>query len=339
MVKRAPLLAPLVPQLLLLLLLFVHRARFVGKFDVVLGRPLMLLLLRLAETALVVLVLLFPLGHRWSPPSSNRHTVVFTVWAPRICARFGRKENEHHIGGMMMGVAGNGSRVGATRLIFVRHGQTEWNAEGRIQGSSDTPLDDAGREQARRAGRRLGRFFRTARFLPAAVYSSDLSRALETARIVREQLPRRERVVLRTTPALRELGYGEWEGKTRAELEAEGWGEALRRWHGGDADALPPGAETKAEADARVDEFLACVVPRHSGETIIIVGHGGSLRLMLCRLLPLSPDEWGRVRLANTSLSEAFLVPGRRPRVTRINDTAHLEAMPGPRLAGPLQGP
>lgn len=225
-----------------------------------------------------------------------------------------------------------------TRLILLRHGQTEWNVAGRIQGSSDTPLDETGREQARRAGRRLAAAAAEGRFAPAAVYSSDLTRASDTARIVLAQFGTGARTVpLRTSGALRELGYGQWEGKTRGELEAEGWGETLRRWHRGDADALPPGAETKAAADGRVDTFLACVVPRHPGETILVVGHGGSLRLMLCRLLGLSPDQWDRVRLANTSISEIVLAPGRRPRVVRVNDVDHLRGMPGRRLTGPLQ--
>lgn len=219
-----------------------------------------------------------------------------------------------------------------TTLLIVRHGQTEWNALGRIQGASNTPLNAIGIEQARRIARRL------ATTPVAAVYSSDLSRAADTARIIRERFAAAGEVPLRLSPRLREIAYGDWEGRTREELEATGWGDALRRWQAGCRGPLPEGAETREQADARIDEFLACVVPRHAGETVVIVGHGGTLRLMLCRLLGLPPERWGRVRLANTSLSKAVLAPGRRPSVPFVNDTAHLRGMPGGRrLAGPLQ--
>src|SRR5690625_4543857 len=140
-------------------------------------------------------------------------------------------------------------------LLLVRHGQTAWNASGRVQGASDTPLDAVGREQARRVARRL------ASEPIAAVYASDLSRAAETARIIWEHVNAAgpTSVRLRLCSELRELGYGEWEGKTRADLEAAGWGEALRKWHAGLSAALPPGAEGKKRADARVRRSLACV--------------------------------------------------------------------------------
>lgn len=220
------------------------------------------------------------------------------------------------------------TQSGETTLLLVRHGQTDWNVAGRIQGASDTPLNENGREQARRLAARLSGL------AVEAVYSSDLARAAETARIVRGQ----RHVPLRLTTSLREIRYGEWEGKTRAELEEAGLARTLSRWNDGHAVPEPAGGETREQVDERVDRFLACVVPRHEGHTIIVVSHGGTLRLMLCRLLGLSASQWGQVRQGNTALSKAVLVPGRRPRVVFMNDTAHLRGTRFDRaLSGALQ--
>lgn len=216
---------------------------------------------------------------------------------------------------------------GPTTLFLVRHGLTDWNAEGRIQGNSDIPLNRDGRSQARRLARRL-------RAVPLdAVYTSDLDRAVETAHIVKGERP----IALRSTENLREFCYGAWEGKTRVQLEAAGLGPTLRRWNEGRAVLPPRGGETREDVDERIDHFLAAVIPRHAGETMLVVSHGGTLRLMLCRLLGMSPEKWGAVRQGNTALSKAVLVPGKPPRVELINDTSHLRGTRFDRTAGPLQ--
>lgn len=216
-----------------------------------------------------------------------------------------------------------------TTLLLVRHGQTDWNVAGRIQGATDTPLNVNGQEQARLLARRL------AGVTVAAMYSSDLERAARTARIIRPS----QDVPIRLTPTLREINYGAWEGKTRSELEKTGHRTALRRWNDGHAVDAPEGGESREQVDARIDCFLASVVPRHAGETIVIVSHGGTLRLMLCRLLGWPIAKWGAVRLGNTALSKAVLMPGERPRVEFINDTDHLHGTRFERAAatGPLQ--
>ena len=112
--------------------------------------------------------------------------------------------------------------MAATTILLVRHGETDWNRDRRVQGHTDVPLNETGREQARAlAGELAGEPL-------AAVYSSDLSRALETATIVAE--PRS--LAVTTLPALREKHFGTWEGLTDAEVltrfpdaHATGWGD------------------------------------------------------------------------------------------------------------------
>lgn len=182
-----------------------------------------------------------------------------------------------------------------------------------MQGWSDVPLNETGRKQARRLGERL------AGTPVTAVYSSDLSRSLWTADAVASFC----RAPILVTPALREVRYGDLEGRTRDEILAMGYGPWWRDWNAG-IDVPAPGGETLASAAARADAVLSCVIPRHAGETVVLVAHGGTLRLMICRLMGWPTGEWGRVRIANTGLVEAVVVPGRPARFVRVNDTAHL---------------
>lgn len=206
------------------------------------------------------------------------------------------------------------------RLLLVRHGETDWNATGRIQGSNDIPLNDTGRKQAERLHRRLATVFID------AAYSSDLARAAETAHIVlgADSHPLRSTVPIRVTPALREISYGEWEGRTREELEADGCGPWLQAWVKGAPCDTPEGGESREEVDARVDHFLSCIFPRHAGQTVLVVSHGGTLRLLIARLRGQPVSGWGDVRQGNTALSEVLLRPGGPAEFVRVNDVEHL---------------
>jgi len=207
------------------------------------------------------------------------------------------------------------------RLLLVRHGETDWNASGRIQGATDIPLNDTGRRQALKLQRRL------AAVAVHAAYTSDLSRCVETARIVLDgqRRPVRRDVRLRSTRALRELSYGEWEGATRDELEADGHGPWLTAWSSGAQCATPRGGESREQADLRMDHFLSSIFPRHEDDTVLVVSHGGPLRLLIARLLGRPVRGWGQVRQANTALSEVVVHPGGVVHFTRINDVTHLK--------------
>ncbi|MFO7265860.1 MAG: histidine phosphatase family protein [Bacillota bacterium] len=202
------------------------------------------------------------------------------------------------------------------RLLLVRHGETDWNASERIQGWTDIPLNAAGRRQARLLAERLREE------AVAAVYSSDLARALETARYLALERPGGA-VPLRVTETLREIRYGEWEGKTRQELVQAGCGPWLEAWVRGHPCPAPRGGETREEVDRRVERFLSAIFPRHEQETVIVVSHGGPLRLLLARLAGRPVSGWGGVRQANAALSEVIVEPGRPPVLVRVNDTTH----------------
>jgi broad specificity phosphatase PhoE len=153
------------------------------------------------------------------------------------------------------------------RLVLVRHGETEWNRDGRWQGGSDTQLNDLGREQARMLAKELDDRI-------DVVYSSDLSRARETADIVASKLG----LEVRVDPRLRERSFGSWEGLTTAEIE-ERFADSHRRWRDG-ASAGADDAETFEDFFTRVNGFLADLLRLHAGENVLVISHGGSIRVI-----------------------------------------------------------
>ena len=152
-------------------------------------------------------------------------------------------------------------------MLLVRHGETDWNRDGRWQGGSDTELNDLGRDQARALAAELDGDI-------DVVYSSDLARARETAEIVSAKLG----LDVRLDPRLRERGFGEWEGLTSTEIE-ERFGEADQRWRAGEGPGADD-AEPFEDFSARINDFLADVLRLHPGEQVLVVSHGGSIRVI-----------------------------------------------------------
>jgi len=152
-----------------------------------------------------------------------------------------------------------------TTIVFARHGLTDWNVERRYQGHLDPPLNDTGRAQARDLAERL------AGLDLAAIYASDLSRAHETATIVAAT----RRLPVTPERGLREVDVGSWSGLTRDEV-ARRFSEP-RRHDGETDDAL----------FTRVHEAVVRIARAHHDQTILIVSHGASLRLLQRRVLRL----------------------------------------------------
>ena len=145
----------------------------------------------------------------------------------------------------------------------MRHGETDWNLDRRLQGHSDRPLNDTGRKQARSLAEEL------ADEPLDAVYSSDLARADETARIVAEV----HGLQVTTLSELRERHFGTWEGLSDAEI-GERFPEEIASGTLGDG-------ETREEMDQRVLAALRKISGEHPGGTVLVVSHGGPLRSIL----------------------------------------------------------
>lgn len=153
-----------------------------------------------------------------------------------------------------------------TELILVRHGETAWNAEHRIQGHLDSPLNDEGLAQALLLGERLGRE------AFAHFYSSDLGRALQTAQ------PIADRSGMRPVPEplLRERNLGVFQGLTGPECQRR-FPEDYERFHRRDPDHVVPQGESIRQVHARVSGLLETLAQRHRGERVLVVTHGGVL--------------------------------------------------------------
>lgn len=202
------------------------------------------------------------------------------------------------------------------RLLLARHGRTAWNAERRFQGQRDVPLDQEGRLQADALAHRLSDE-------PIdAIFASDLRRAWETA----EAIAALQRLPVQPEPRLREIAFGEWEGLTTDEIEqvSPGW---MVAWQNDPREAPPPGAENLDQVTRRVGAAMADIVARHQDETVLIVAHGGVLRVLLCMVLDLPPDAFWRFRFELASLSQVNVCESGST-LNTLNDTAHLRAKP-----------
>ncbi len=201
----------------------------------------------------------------------------------------------------------------ATRIIAVRHGETAWNVDTRIQGHLDIALNETGRWQAAQVARAL------AQEPLAAVYTSDLQRAHATAQAIAQA----SGAPLVAEPGLRERSFGELEGRTFAEIEAE-LPEQARRWRQRDPHFAPTGGETLVQLRERIAATTHRLAAQHTEQLIVLVAHGGVLD-MLYRLatgLDLqAPRTW---QVTNASINRLLWTP---QGLTLVGwaDTQHLD--------------
>jgi broad specificity phosphatase PhoE len=203
------------------------------------------------------------------------------------------------------------------RILLARHGETEFNVQGRWQGQADSPLTTRGQAQARELGRALA-------IDPiGAVYSSDLGRAAQTAAVV--AAPHGLTVI--TDPRLREIAVGAWTGLNRAEIEALTPG-LVQRWSTEPSTMQLPGGETLTVAQARVLAFFAARMPAHADETIVVITHGAIGQTILAAALgrPLS-DLWLKERMDNCQISRLAWTPADGLELIELCDVRHLESV------------
>ena len=185
----------------------------------------------------------------------------------------------------------------ATTVYLVRHGVTDWNLDKRFQGQLDIPLSEEGWSQARAVARWLES--RKAPF--SALYSSDLSRAAQTAEAIGERL----QLVPVLVTAFREINCGEWQGLSVGEVEQHYPGQ-LAEWREHVATFTLPGGESVPQVQARVFAAFREVVSRHAGESIIIVSHGAALSALQIAVFGwdlVTTWKASRTRLGNTGVT------------------------------------
>lgn len=204
------------------------------------------------------------------------------------------------------------SKAPTTRLLLIRHGETEASREYRQCGKSDLPLTPEGLSQARAVAGRIG-----ARKGVARVYSSPLLRTTQTATAVADELG----LPVRADDRLVEADFGEWEGLTGQQIQARD--PELRDQWLSDPTTTAPGGESFAQVAARVEAFLAEVVERHPGENIVVVSHVTPIKLALKSALGCGWEILTRLFLDVASLSIAEFAPEGRSSVRLVNDISH----------------
>jgi probable phosphoglycerate mutase len=186
----------------------------------------------------------------------------------------------------------------ATRILAIRHGETLWNVDSRIQGHLNIGLNDTGRWQAERLGMAL-------KDEPiAAIYASDLSRAHDTALAV----SRHTGVPVQPEPGLRERSFGEFEGRTFAEIETE-LPEQAKRWRQRDPTFTPGGGESLLMLETRILSVIARLAAQHPGEQIALFAHGGVMDILYRAATRLDLQAARTWTLGNTAINRLLWSP------------------------------
>ncbi len=217
-----------------------------------------------------------------------------------------------------------------TRIFLIRHGATTLSAEDRFAGTTDVPLSDEGRRQAGLLGERLSGM------AVAAVYASPLSRTMETAGI----LARHHGLEVLPSEGLKEISHGHWEQLTRKEVDEQFPAEAAA-WEEDPFTFAPEGGESGLAVTARALPDLLDIVRKHEGESVIIVSHKATIRLLLSSLLGFDPRRYrDNLDQDPAALNVVDFRSAVRARLILFNDTSHYSEctlskpdVPEPRLS------
>lgn len=201
----------------------------------------------------------------------------------------------------------------STKLILIRHGETDWSYQKRYCGFTDIPLNEKGKAQARQLSKRLEEE------KVHKVYSSDMKRTLQFAKIVFKDAP------IERLASLREMNLGMFEGLTYQEI-MEAYPEIYRKWLNDPRDVTIPGGEGLNDLAKRVRESLIKILSHdnsNSNRTIAVFTHAGPIRVILCDILNLGLKEFWQIEqdLANFNIIE--FVKGKN-KIHLLNDTSYL---------------
>jgi len=203
-----------------------------------------------------------------------------------------------------------------TRVVLIRHGQTRWNRVERIRGQVDIPLDDVGMAQAEATGRRVAEEWK-----PAAVYSSPLRRAVQTAQPLARLLGQK----VQLEEGFNDLNFGEWQGLSPQEVK-ERWPGLAETWLTAPHLVAFPEGESLDLVRKRSGAALHKLIDRHEGRTIALVGHNALNRVMLCYILGIHDANYWRVEQCTCAVN-VFRWRDGIFYIESLNDTCHLRPL------------
>ena len=202
------------------------------------------------------------------------------------------------------------------KIYLIRHGQTDWNLEGKIQGRHDVSLNETGSKQAELLA--MGMDKRPV----VQIFSSRQKRALETAQAV----GRRQHVAVTVIDGLEEVEFGEWEGKTWDEISRE-YPEEFKVWCTEPAEIVPPGGESRPQIYRRIGNALKEILRRSRGD-IAIVSHGAALAYMVSIMLEKELGDHDEIIVKNASISTVeYDRETGKFHMAEANDVSHLKAL------------
>ena len=203
------------------------------------------------------------------------------------------------------------------RIILVRHGETDWNKQGRFQGQIDIPLNENGKSQAKAASE----FLKNTHIDKA--FSSSLSRPKETAQIILKEHPG---IKISLIDNLKEIGHGKWEGKLESEIMSE-WPDLLNTWKTSPEKVQMPDGENIQEVSARsITGWNDICMDLKNDSTALVVAHDAVNKAILCHLLGLMPSDIWMIKQGNGGISVIDLAEeeGQSDQITCLNITSHL---------------
>jgi broad specificity phosphatase PhoE len=189
-----------------------------------------------------------------------------------------------------------------TRLILIRHGETEWNVEGRYQGQADPPLNENGIQQAHALANKISSIHLD------IIYSSPLKRARQTAEILIEYLE----IPLILESRFMEIDQGEWQTKLRSEIESS-YPDLFRRWETVPWEVTPPNGEHLTQVQERVINAVKDIINRHPVQSVGILSHRIPIALMKLNFQKLDPDIIRTLELPNTYFEEISVPKSNTP--------------------------
>jgi broad specificity phosphatase PhoE len=184
----------------------------------------------------------------------------------------------------------------STHLFLIRHGETEWNVEGRYQGQADPPLNERGIRQAYELGEKL------AQVNLDLLYTSPLLRSEQTAEIISQKLA----IPIYKDERLMEINQGDWQTRLRSEIE-ELYPDLFKRWETEPWEVTPPGGENLEQVGQRVFAAIDELLQNHTGERIGIVSHRIPIALIKMRYQGLDPDVVRSLKLSNADYEEIIV--------------------------------
>ncbi len=209
------------------------------------------------------------------------------------------------------------NQIGDSRIFLIRHGETNWNKEGRFQGQIDIPLNENGKDQARRTFE----YLRNISFNKA--FSSSMSRPYETAQII---LQNKKHLKIEKIDSLVEISHGLWEGKLETEIR-EKWPVLLKNWHEKPEEVIMPDGESiKNVSERSVEAFEKICLSQKDNDLSLLVAHDAVNKTLICNILGINYSNIWMIKQGNggVTIVDLFNDPTKPPLISALNITTHL---------------